>query len=399
VGASAVESQKSLGLLGYHSAQFYVHNLKEVVDWHVEKLDFKVVAKSTSESEKRLGMTSVALKVNETLSLVFTQPIEAASSAGKYLAVHPNGIGFLNFRVKNIENALVFLADKKAPILYDAQTHKDKTGFWSETGIATAIGDVNFRFIETSNFGGYAPGFEWVADWNTTPGSKFNFSEIDHVTINTRALNGVTEFYKSTLGFEPYWGIDFHTAQHAPDAGTGSGLESLVMWDPESGIKFANNQPLAPYFNNSQITIYCEDNRGAGVQHLALSCPQIIPVVDGLRAHKCEFLDAPSKYYRQLPKRIAENNIGKVLEPMDEVERLGILVDGRDNKYLLQLFMKEMCVQTNSSKNGPFFYEIIQRAGDKGFGDGNFKALFDSIEQGQIAQSRQEMRDRMDTFS
>lgn len=83
---------------------------------------------------------------------------------------------------------------------------------------------------------------------------------------------------------------------------------------------------------------------------------------------------------------------------MDQIRQQGILVDGRDNKYLLQLFMKEQCEQFGDNKAGPFFYEIIQRAGDPGFGDGNFKALFDSIEQGQVAHSRQEMRDRMDTL-
>jgi 4-hydroxyphenylpyruvate dioxygenase len=168
------------------------------------------------------------------------------------------------------------------------------------------------------------------------------------------------------------------------------------MWDPHSGIKFATNQPLAPYFNNSQIQIYVEDNGGGGIQHIALSTPEIIPVVRDLRKDGCRFLEAPGKYYEQLPQRMDDNKIGTILEPMDQIRKQGILVDGRDHKYLLQLFMKEMCEQFGDAKGGPFFYEIIQRAGDPGFGDGNFKALFDSIEQGQVALSRQEMRDRID---
>jgi len=396
-----MNSPQNLGLAGYHSIQFYVHSIESAAAWHTQKMDLHEVARSTPEHEEKHGMRSLVLKVNDHLSFIFSEPIEANSSAGKWLRLHPDGCAFLNLRVKDMEQAVTFLAERKAPFLYDVQTVKSANGKgqWRETAIATGVGDANLRLIEEKDYDGYAPGFRWTADWKKTPSSRHGFDEIDHVTLNGRSMHSITEFFKAVMGFEEYWAIDFHTMRSRPDLGTGSGLDSIVVWDPSSGVKFATNQPLAPFYNNSQIQIYVEDNGGSGIQHLALSVPAIIPAVAGLRETGAKFLDAPGKYYDQLPVRMKENNIGTVKEPMDELRRLGILVDGRDGKYLLQLFMKEQALQTGDKADGPFFYEIIQREGDKGFGDGNFKALFDSIEQEQVALSRQERRDRMDSLT
>ncbi len=392
-----MSSPKSLGLSGFHSIEFFVKDLPRALAWHNQKFGFTEVARTTADFESRHGQKSVVMRGAGDVGWIFTAPIDKASSAGKWLARHPEGVSHLNFKVNKMSAAAQFLAERKASFLYDIQEVKKNNGNWLETSIATPLGETNFRFIESNNFESFAPGFEWTADWNKA-GNPFAFTDIDHVTCNTRCMIGLTEFYRAVLGFEQYWGIEFHTAHHHPTAGTGSGLESIVMWDPESQIKFATNQPLQPYYNNSQIEIFIEDNNAAGIQHFALSVKEIIPVISGLREKGCIFLQAPGKYYKQLPERMVSNNIGKINEPMEKIEKLGILVDGRDNKYLLQLFMKEMCVQMDDPAAGPFFYEIIQRAGDPGFGDGNFKALFDSIEQDQMAASRQEMRDRVDSL-
>jgi 4-hydroxyphenylpyruvate dioxygenase len=387
-----------IGLQGYHSVQFFVKDLDRAVQWHERKFDFRRVARSTPQFEKEQGARSVVLRGAGNIGWIFTQPLEEKSTAGRFLAHHTEGVGALNFSVSDLQATAAFLAERRAPFLYDIRRHTNG-GTFTETAIATSLGDANFRFIEESGYQGFAPGFEWTADWASVGGNRFGFTDIDHVTVNARSMAGVAEFYRSVLGFEQYWGIQFHTSAAGQEKGTGSGLESVVMWDRHSGIKFATNQPLQPYFNNSQIQIYVEDNGGTGIQHFALSCDEIIPVIHGLREAGCQFLDAPAKYYRQLPERIAENKIGTIKEPMSEIEKLGILVDGSNGKYLLQLFMKEMSTQHGAVDAGPFFYEIIQRAGDPGFGDGNFKALFDSIEQEQVSLNRQEMRDRVDSLS
>ncbi|KAB8038812.1 hypothetical protein GCL60_08085 [Silvanigrella paludirubra] len=391
---------KSLGLIGYHSIQYFTRDIKTCVHWHKEKFGFEEIAKSTTNWEKRHGMRAIVLLGAGKLGWIITEPIEKSSTAGRYLTNHPDGIAYLNFRVKNIKNTAEFLLDKKASILYDIESHTSPhDGSWRETSIATAIDDVGFRFIEENNFDQFAPGFEWTNKNNKTKLNDIGLDlGIDHVTCNGRSMHAITEFYRHCMGFEQYWGVEFHTAHHKPELGTGSGLESIVMWDKESGIKFATNQPLAPYFNNSQIQIYVEDNRGSGIQHIAFGTKNIIQTVEKLRERGTVFLEASDKYYEQLPERMKQMNLQKINEPYDIVRKNNILLDGSNGKYLLQIFMKEQCVQLNNKNAGPFFYEIIQREGDDSFGEGNFKALFDSIEKQQVSDHRQEMRERVDSL-
>ncbi|WP_186646281.1 4-hydroxyphenylpyruvate dioxygenase family protein [Fluviispira vulneris] len=392
---------KSIGLVGYHSVQFFTRELEKTVNWHKEKFGFIEMAKSSPEWEKKNGMRSIVLNGAGKLGWIFTEPIEKASSAGRYLSMHPDGAAFLNFRVKNLKHTAEFLVDKKAPFLYDIESHKSNNdGYWNETAIATAIDDVGFRFIEEKNYDQFAPGFVWTnKEAKDQPNSLGLDLGIDHVTCNARSMHSLTEFYRHCLGFEQYWGIEFHTAHHTTEHSTGSGLESIVMWDKESGIKFATNQPLAPYFHNSQIEIYIEDNRGSGIQHLALGTKNIIHSVSQIKERNAVFLDASDKYYQQLPERMQKMKLKKINEPMEIVQKNNILLDGAEGKYLLQIFMKEQSIQFNNKEYGPFFYEIIQRQGDESFGEGNFKALFDSIEKQQVADHRQEMRDRIDSLS
>ena len=388
---------KSIGLIGYHSIQYFTRNLKSCMNWHMEKFGFEEIAKSSPDWENRHGMRSVVLRGAGSLGWIITEPIEKASIAGRYLANHPDGIAFLNYRVKNLKKTAEFLVDKKASILYDIEQHKSSNdGFWNEIAIATAIDDVSFRFIEEKNYDSFAPSFIWTNEKaKNSPNTLGLDLGIDHVTCNGRSMHAITEFYRHCLGFEQYWGIEFHTAHHKPELGTGSGLESIVMWDKESGIKFATNQPLAPYYNNSQIQIYLEDNHGSGIQHIAMGTKNIIYTVEKLRDKGTAFLEASDKYFEQLPERMKKMHIEKIKEPFDIIKKNNILLDGSNGKYLLQIFMKEQCVQFKDKNSGPFFYEIIQRQGDE---EGNFKALFDSIEKQQVSDHRQEMRERVDSL-
>ena len=169
----------------------------------------------------------------------------------------------------------------------------------------------------------------------------------------------------------------------------GSGLKSLVYWDPECGIKFANNEPMRPFFRDSQINKFVDDNNGAGVQHIAFNVPRIIPTVEEMNRRGVSFLDTPGSYYDMLPARLERLKISNVQEAIDELRRLGILLDGSDDKYMLQIFLRDAGQTYHDPKAGPFFYEIIQRAGDPGFGGGNFRALFESIEREQFSKRDQ----------
>jgi 4-hydroxyphenylpyruvate dioxygenase len=159
------------------------------------------------------------------------------------------------------------------------------------------------------------------------------------------------------------------------------------MWDPATGIKFANNEPYRPHFKNSQINIFHEDNRGDGVQHVALATPDILSAVRGLRSRGVEFLETPHRYYELLPERLRREGVERIAEDISELEKLGILVDGQaKGAYLLQIFLKDSAGLYASPEAGPFFFELITRKGDQGFGAGNFRALFESIEREQAAE-------------
>ena len=183
-------------------------------------------------------------------------------------------------------------------------------------------------------------------------------------------------WYREVLGFADYWEIQFHSADMLKHGPRGSGLRSIVMWDPESQIKLATNEPLRPFFFDSQINAFVQQNRGPGIQHIALRVPAIVEAVGELTRRGAQFLETPRAYYETLAARLARLNLSTVEEPMEELARLGILVDGADDRYLLQIFLPEA--------SGPFFYEIIQRAGHNGFGEGNFRALFEAVEHEQF---------------
>jgi 4-hydroxyphenylpyruvate dioxygenase len=167
---------------------------------------------------------------------------------------------------------------------------------------------------------------------------------------------------------------------------SGSGLKSIVMWDPTSRVRFANNEPARPFFKSSQINVFNEELRGDGVQHVALSVGDILTTVRQLRAAGVAFMSTPGSYYDLLPERIVQSGIGKIDEDIAKLRELEILIDGdHEHAYMLQIFLKESAGLYGDPTAGPFFYEIIQRKGDEKFGAGNFRALFESIERDQRA--------------
>jgi 4-hydroxyphenylpyruvate dioxygenase len=161
------------------------------------------------------------------------------------------------------------------------------------------------------------------------------------------------------------------------------------MWDPPSNVKFANNEPARPFFKSSQINIFNEELRGDGVQHVALTVNEILGAVRGMRGAGVSFMPTPGSYYDMLPDRIARSGIKEIDEDIATLRELEVLVDGdHHHAYMLQIFLREAAGLYNDPGAGPFFYEIIQRKGDRGFGAGNFRALFESIEREQTKAGR-----------
>ena len=374
-----------LPIKSYHSYEIYVRDLEKAERFYTECLKFKVIGRSTSEAIEKEGMQRLVLAGGKTIHLILSAPVKDFSVAAKYLANHPEGVGFLNFRVSDVGKTVDFLTERHGTFLYAPQKITDEHGTIEQVAIATALDDVNYRFIDDSKYRNFGSSFQMTESAGSYS-SPFGFECIDHVTCNVRTLQPLVAFYRDVLGFESFWGIEFHTNDVNPDLPVGSGLKSAVMWHPESGIKFANNEPAPPFFRNSQIDIYTHDNRGSGIQHIAFRVPDITTVVGPLREKGMNFLDAPGQYYDQTPARLKSTGFtGTISEPMDVLAKDSILIDASSKGYLLQIFSNEMNRVMENPDGGALFYEIIQREGDDGFGGGNFRALFETIEIDQIA--------------
>jgi 4-hydroxyphenylpyruvate dioxygenase len=214
---------------------------------------------------------------------------------------------------------------------------------------------------------------------------------VDHITSNFQTMMPALLWLEYVLGFQRLWDVQFHTKDVARfELRDGSGLRSVVMWDPRSSVKFANNEPYRPNFKASQINAFHEEHRGDGIQHLALEVSDILATVRLLRARGVQFMRTSGTYYDALPKRLDELGIGALDEDLKQLRELEILVDGHGKgSYMLQIFLKDSAGLYHEPAAGPFFYELIQRKGDQGFGAGNFRALFESIEREQEARSLQ----------
>jgi 4-hydroxyphenylpyruvate dioxygenase len=372
-----------LGLLGYDSYHFVVENIERSRHFYEDVLDFKEVARASNDLVQRSGQQSIVFGAGDARVCVST-PLTQASKATRYLKRHPSGVMSLSFRVKSLDHAIQFLEKRGGTLLADPYEHKDERGgTYRSVEIATPLGEVAFRFIERNDYRAFAPGFHDSGVGNSAkPENRYGIASVDHVTSNGLTMQPIIAFYKEVLGFEPFWEIKFHTQDVNKSLG-GSGLKSIVMWDPESEVKFATNEPLRPAFRESQIWKFVEDNHGPGVQHIAFGVGDIISTVVDMKKRGVDFMDTPKSYFQALPERLAKLGITNVKEHLDELEKHQILLDGQDDKYMLQIFMREAKTMYSDERAGPFFYEIIQRAGDKGFGYGNFRALFESIERFQ----------------
>ncbi len=380
------ERGSGLGIIGHDSFEFVVADAERSRNFYSQMLDVPVVAKLGERAAAERGEDALVFAAGKARCVCVT-PRERGSAAERWLRRHPDGVRVLSLRVHDAETAHRVLVERGAAICTGLQEATDAEGRpYRQFEIATPLGEVRFRFVERAS-DALAPGFEVLEGSGEANVNRLQI--IDHVTSNFLTLEPHVTWLRDVMGFSEYWRVHFHTADINPDSG-GSGLASTVMWDPESGIKFANNEPVTPNYEASQIFGFVEANNGPGVQHIAFHVPLIAPAVANMRRAGIEFLDTPATYYDMLPERLARKRVTNFTEPIEEMQRLGILVDGEDDRYLLQIFMVEGGLLYDDEAAGPFFYEIIQRKGARGFGEGNFRALFESIERDQLERSAAE---------
>src|SRR5581483_10968571 len=231
--------------------------------------------------------------------------------------------------------------------------------------IAT-YGDTVHTFVNRADYAGvYLPGYEPV---ESTGGAGVGLTAIDHCVGNVELgrMNHWVEFYENVFGMTEM--IHFSDEDISTEY---SALMSKVLSDGSGKIKFPINEP-AEGKRKSQIEEYLEFNGGPGVQHVAMTSNDIVRAVGALQERGVRFLNTPDAYYEEVPDRV-----GEIDEDYDDLRRLGILADRDDDGYLLQIF-------TKTAQDRPtLFFEVIERHGARGFGDGNFKALFEAIEREQ----------------
>ena len=376
----SVQIQKLAGL------HYYVRDLERIRRFYVERMGFTEIGKSSPELEREGRQKSYVFRAGE-VCITCSAPLGSGGRAWRYLSRHPDGIGALAFEVDDIDATFSQLEQNGATPITEPQRFEDEHGTIATFSIATPLSDTTFRFSERRGYRGLFPGMQSY-DIPRGAHNELGFGGIDHVTSNLRTMKPMLLWLEHVLGLKPFWGVEFHTDIANVRPGSGSGLRSQVMWDPKSGIKFANNEPLRPAFAKSQINEFCEQNRGDGIQHVALEVADIVKTVRLLRARGVELMPAPAQYYERLPEHLEALGIHGISEELSDLAELGILVDGTGPaSYLLQIFLKDSAGLFGSSEAGPFFFELIQRKGDSGFGAGNFRALFDSVEQQQVART------------
>src|SRR3954462_5689711 len=238
-----------LGIRHIEALHYYVHDLERTRRFFVDKLDFRELGSSSPELEREGRQRAVAFQAGQAV-FVIHQPAGEGGRAWRYLKKHPEGVGTVVFEVEDAARAFALLDERGGTFITDVQRFTDDEGTLAMFSITTPFGDTTFRFIERRGYRSLFPGFVAApAAASGRGGNGFGFERIDHLTSNFQTMKPALLWMQHVLGLEQLWEIAFHTndvAQAATRARRehGSGLKSVVMWDPVSGVKFANNEPF-----------------------------------------------------------------------------------------------------------------------------------------------------------
>ena len=362
-------AQDFLPLLGTDYVEFYVGNAKQSAHYYKTAFGYQSLAYAGLETGVK-DRASYVLKQDK-IRLVLTTPLNADSPINEHLKKHGDGVKVVALWVEDARSAYEETMKRGARSFMEPIVEKDEFGEVVRSGIYT-YGETVHVFVERKNYNGvFLPGYqEWKSDYNpASVGLKY----IDHMVGNVgwNEMNTWVKFYEDVMGFVNFLSFDdkqIHTEYSA--------LMSKVMSNGNGRIKFPINEP-AEGKKRSQIEEYLDFYGGPGVQHIAIATDDIITTVSQLRARGVEFLSAPPHaYYQAIPERLGVH-MDMMKEDIAEIEKLAIMVDADEDGYLLQIFTKPV------EDRPTLFFEIIQRMGAKGFGAGNFKALFESIEREQ----------------
>ncbi len=354
-----------LPLKGMDFVEFYVGNARQAAHYYRSAFGMTLTGYCGPETGIR-DRASYVLEQGQ-IRFVLTTALRPDHEISRHVSMHGDGVRDIVLTVDDADAAYLETTKRGARGVRSPYELHDDSGTVRMASIA-AYGDTLHSFIERRNYHGpFLPGFVAVhgPDKIARPtGLKY----IDHMVGNVgwNQMNAWVHFYEDVMGFKLYQTFD------DKDISTEySALMSKVMSNGNGRIKFPINEP-AEGRKKSQIEEYLEFYGGPGVQHIAMGTGNIIDTVTRLRDQGVDFLKVPSSYYRELTARV-----GRIDEPLDELENLGILVDRDDEGYMLQIFTRPV------EDRPTLFYEVIQRKGSRSFGKGNFRALFEAIEREQ----------------
>ena len=358
------EAEDFLPLLGTDYVELYVGNAKQAAHFYKTAFGFQSLAYAGLETGVR-DRASYVLKQDK-IRLVLTTPLNSGSSLNQHLCKHGDGVKIIALRVPDAHDAFEQTVGRGAIPFLEPTIEYDGDGRVVRSGIQT-YGDTVHIFVERNDYKGvFLPGFEkWESEYNPPEtGLKY----IDHMVGNVDwgQMNEWAKFYHEVMGFANLVSFD------DKDISTKySALMSKVMTNGNGRIKFPINEP-AEGVKKSQIEEYIDFYEGPGCQHIAVATDDIVFTVGEMRKRGVEFLHVPGSYYDTVAERV-----GEIDEDLRRLKEFGIMVDRDEDGYLLQIFTKPV------EDRPTLFFEIIQRKGAKSFGKGNFKALFESIEEEQ----------------
>ena len=351
-------------ILGIDYIQFFVGNAKQAAHYY-RSFGFTPVAFRGLETGTR-DRVSYCVQQGE-VRFVLTGTLQPQGPIADHVKLHGDGVHDVALRVPDAEEAYRVALERGATGVAEPQVFEDEHGKLVRAAIAT-YGETVHSLISRADYSGvFFPGFQRLPHEST---DGFGVQYIDHVVGNVELgkMQEWVDFYERIMGFTEL--------RHFSDEEISteySALMSKVVWDGEGKIKLPINEP-AEGKRKSQIEEYLEYYKTPGVQHMALATTDIVRSVEAMRGRGIDFLRVPGNYYEDAKQRVPE-----IASQIDDLARNGILVDKDEDGYLLQIFTKP--VQDRPT----VFFELIERHGARGFGAGNFKALFEAIEREQAA--------------
>jgi 4-hydroxyphenylpyruvate dioxygenase len=350
---------------GIDHVEFYVGNAAHAAHYFKSAFGFTETAYKGLETGSRDRVSHVLEQGR--IRLVLTGTLKGGDEIADHHAHHGDGVHKIALSVPDAAAAYEHAVSHGARGVTTPRWVEDEDGRVQLSAIAT-YGDTLHLFVQRDEYRGpFLPGFERRDEAPSDPDAMLLMA-IDHIVGNVELghMNEWVHYYERVFGMTEM----IHFSDEAISTEY-SALMSKVVTDGSGRIKFPINEP-AQGKRKSQIEEYIEFYNGAGAQHIALATRDIVRTVGELRQRGVEFLSIPESYYDEVPVRI-----GEIEEDVEDLKRLGILVDRDDEGYLLQIFTKP------TGDRPTVFFEIIERHGARGFGEGNFKALFEAIEREQ----------------